>query len=85
MLGYGSLCQRHGFQLYNFRRRLIYDGFMIPALSVFFSFVPRSGNKVVHILAKDASLDSDDSFWVEEVLVVARAAVAEDWRSVDPS
>ncbi|KAK9011071.1 hypothetical protein V6N11_043928 [Hibiscus sabdariffa] len=35
-------------------------------------FVPCSDNLVAHILAKDASLGSAGSFWVEEVPVVVR-------------
>ncbi|KAK8684087.1 hypothetical protein V6N13_040124 [Hibiscus sabdariffa] len=50
---------------------------------VFVNFVPRSGNSVAHILAKDASLGSAGSFWVEEVPGVAWAAVAEDRHPVD--
>ncbi|KAK8653016.1 hypothetical protein V6N13_127037 [Hibiscus sabdariffa] len=40
--------------------------------NVFLDFVPCSDNLVAHILAKDASLGSAGSFWVEEVPVVVR-------------
>ncbi|KAK8632652.1 hypothetical protein V6N13_073038 [Hibiscus sabdariffa] len=49
-----------------------------------FKFIPRSGNKVAHILANDTTLGSDDCYWVEEVPAVAQATVVEDRRLVDP-
>ncbi|KAK0582671.1 hypothetical protein LWI29_028373 [Acer saccharum] len=43
-----------------------------------FSYVPRKGNQVAHILAKNALLLEEDRFWLEEYLCCAAEEVLVD-------